>query len=389
MPQNRKKPGDGEPIDFLIERTLLRPRDVIDFLNRCFDETHELTRLSLADIRSAEIGYSEARLQGILDEWGNSYSGLKATFPLIAKLGSRFTPSQITDEDLLEHVSKMPPECDPEAGEVNEGVVNGEQMLVTNQQSAKLPEPCIGSFHDPSALVAAELAAIFIAPKFVVLSIWGNQFDTSFLEPLSQRVGVVAAVSYDALRLLPWAAFRPGDADFGDCGLRKVNFARGGTFQPNSHRKTFTVDQYHPLRPLATLGFANCGAPFFAGAKLPSKKVSSHLSRPRSSSAPSSVRHAFSQTPCSCHRCNRRQQVEGEGNSSGKNRHAAPVCRTQSMPSRQARFAAGGRPRPSRRRFGLGSKGSINFHCSSVNSFCRFFIAEAQQPNHLKRKCLT
>jgi len=60
----------------------------------------------------------------------------------------------------LEHVSKMPPECDPEAGEVKEGVVNGEQMLVTNQQSAKLPEPCIGSFHDPSALVAAELAAI-------------------------------------------------------------------------------------------------------------------------------------------------------------------------------------------------------------------------------------
>jgi len=81
----------------------------------------------------------------------------------------------------LEHVSKMPPECDPEAGEVKEGVVNGEQMLVTNQQSAKLPEPCIGSFHDPSALVAAELAAIFIAPKFVVLPIWGNQSIPRFL----------------------------------------------------------------------------------------------------------------------------------------------------------------------------------------------------------------
>ena len=112
-----------------------------------------------------------------------------------------------------------------------------------------------------------------------------------------------------------------------------------------------------PLRPLATLGFADCRAPFFAGAKLPSRKVSSHLSRPRLSSVPSSVRHAFSQTPCSCHRCNRRQQVDGEGNSSGRNRHAAPVCRTQSMPSKQARFGAGGRPRLSRRRFGWGSKG--------------------------------
>jgi hypothetical protein len=81
-------------------------------------------------------------------------------------------------------------------------------------------------------------------------------------EPLSQRVGFVAAVGYDALRLLPRTAAQPGDADFGDCGLRKLNFTRGGTFQPNSHRMTFTVDQYHPLRPLATLGFADCGAPF-------------------------------------------------------------------------------------------------------------------------------
>ena len=261
-------------------------------------------------------------------------------------------------------------------------------MLVKNQQSAKLPEPCIGSFHNPSALVAAELAAIFIAPQFVVLPIRRNQFEPSFLEALAERVGVVAAIGYDALWLLSRTAARPGDADFGNCGFRKLNFTRGGTFQPNSHRKTFTVDQYHPLRPLATLGFADCGAPFLAGAKLPSRKVSSHLSRPRSSSVPSSVRHALSQTPCSCHRCNRRQQVEGDGNSSGRNRHAAPVCKTQSMPSKQARFAAGGRPRLSRRRFALGSKGSINFHCSSANSFCRFFMAEAQQLNHLKRKCL-
>src|SRR5208283_2739906 len=282
----------------------------------------------------------------------------------------------------------MPPECNPEAGKVKEGVVNGEQMLVTNQQSAKLPEPCIGSFHNPSALVAAELAAIFIAPQFVVLPIRRNQFDSSFPEPLAQGVGVVAAIGYDALRLLPRTAARPGDTDFGDCGLRKLNFTRGGTFQPNSHRKTFTVDQYHPLRPLATLGFSDCAAPFLAGAKLPSRKVSSHLSRPRSSSVPSSVRHALSQTPCSCHRCNRRQQVEGEGNSSGRNRHAAPVCKTQSMPCKQALFAAAGRPRLSPRRFGLGSKGSISFHCSSVNNFCRFFMAEAQQLNHLKRKCL-
>ena len=136
-------------------------------------------------------------------------------------------------------------------------------MLVTNQQSAKLPEPCIGSLHNPSALVAAKLAAIFMAPQFVVLSIRRNQFDSSFLEPFAQRVGVVAAVGYDALRLLPRTAPGARNADFCDRGFRKVNFTRGGTFQPNSQRKTFTVDQYHPLRTLAPLGFAEGSAPLF------------------------------------------------------------------------------------------------------------------------------
>jgi hypothetical protein len=182
---------------------------------------------------------------------------------------------------------------------------------------------------------------------------------------------------------------RPGDADFGGCGLRKVNFTGGDTFQPNSHRKTFTVDQYHPLRPLAPLGFADCGAPFFAGAKLPSRKVSSHLSRPRSSGVPNSVRHAISQTPCSCHCCNRRQHVEGEGNSSGRNRHAAPVRKTQWMPSKQARLAPAVVLAYPAAASASEAKGSINFHCSSVISFCRFFMAQAQQLNRFKHKCLS
>jgi hypothetical protein len=100
------------------------------------------------------------------------------------------------------------------------------------------------------------------------------------------------------------------------------------------------------------------------------------------------VRQASNQTPCSCQRCNRRQQVEDEGNSSGRNRHAAPVCRIQRMPSRHARFEAGGRPRLSARRLLWGNKGSIRPHCSSVNSLCRFFMAEAQPTTCLTRKCL-
>ena len=173
----------------------------------------------------------------------------------------------------LERVSKIPPERNPEAGEVEEGAVGGEQMLMTNQQAAKLSEPRVGSLHDPAALVAPQFASIFVAPLLVVLPVRRNQFDASLLQSLDaagrnrsrdrqSRAPAFAAGGLSARR----------DADFGERGFRKRNFCRRGTFQPNSQRKTLTVDQYHPLRALATLGFTDGGAPFFAGAKLPSEK---------------------------------------------------------------------------------------------------------------------
>src|ERR1019366_5848099 len=63
---------------------------------------------------------------------------------------------------LLERVSKISPESNPKASEVEEGAVVGEEMLMTHQQAAKLPAPGIGSLHDPTALVAPQFAFVFI-----------------------------------------------------------------------------------------------------------------------------------------------------------------------------------------------------------------------------------
>lgn len=138
--------------------------------------------------------------------------------------------------------------------------------------------------------------------------------------------------------LLSRPAFRSRDTDLVERGVRKRNFRRRGTFQPFS------------------------------------------------SKAPSSVRQALSQTPLSSHCFSRRQQVDGEGYSSGRKCHAAPACNIHRMPSKQLRFGAGGRPRPSLRRFAAGNNGPINSHCLSVNSFFRFFMTEAQHRTRLRHK---
>jgi hypothetical protein len=53
-----------------------------------------------------------------------------------------------------------------------------------------------------------------------------------------------------------------------------------------SQRKTPAVDHHHPLRALAPLGLADRGAPFLAGAKLPSINDSLHLICWRSFNSP-------------------------------------------------------------------------------------------------------
>jgi len=266
--------------------------------------------------------------------------------------------------------------------------VNDKQVFVTNKDAAELAEPGVGAFDLPAPFVASQFPSVFVFPPMIVIAVRHYQIDAALSPSFPQRVRVVAAIGDHAFGLLPRATFAPRDTDFFECGVRKRNFRRRGTFKPNSQRNTFTVSQYHPLCAFTTLGFADSIAPFLAGAKLPSMKASSHRNRPLASNSPSNVRQALSHTPCSSHPFNRRQQVDGEGYSSGRKRQAAPVCSIQRIPSKKLRFGAGGRPRPSFRRFGSGNSGPINSHCSSVNTFCRFFTREAQQLNRLKCKYL-
>jgi hypothetical protein len=143
------------------------------------------------------------------------------------------------------------------------------------------------------------------------------------------------------------------------------------------NRNTLSIDHHHPFCSLAFLRLADGFAPFLAGAKLPSMKDSAHSNFPWLSSLPRKVLQILSQVPSSSHICNRRQQVTGLGNSSGKSRHLAPVFNTHKIPSRQPRLSAQGRP-PKGPPSSFGSSGLIFSHCSSVS--IGFVLAIASHP---------
>src|SRR6202166_2939970 len=140
--------------------------------------------------------------------------------------------------------------------------------------------------------------------------------------------------------------------------FRERDFPRGCRTKVVSQRNTLAVDHHHPLRPLAPLGFSDSAAPFFAEAKLPSKKDSLQSSCPRSFNSLKNVRQIFNQTPCSSQSRSRRQQVEGCGYFSGNSCKRAPLRRIHRIPSSTWRFSIHGRP-PLRCGGGLGSRGAF------------------------------
>src|ERR1700681_4078240 len=149
--------------------------------------------------------------------------------------------------------------------------------------------------------------------------------------------------------------------------FRECDFPRGCRVKGVSQRKTAAVDHHHPLRPLAPLGFSDSAAPFFAGAKLPSRNDSLHFNCWRSFNSLRNVRQMFNQTPRSSQSRSRRQHVEGCGNFSGRSCQRAPLRRIHKIPSSTCRFSIHGRP-PWRCLGGFGSKGAIFFHCASVSN---------------------
>ena len=130
---------------------------------------------------------------------------------------------------------------------------------MTHEESAELTEPGVGSFDDPAAFIPSEFSSVLVAPVACCSCDRARWVDTALCGPFAQRIGVVGAVGDYAFGLLPRTAFGSRDFDFGERGFRKRNFSRRGTFEPNSQRKTATVDQYHPLRSLAALGFTDRG----------------------------------------------------------------------------------------------------------------------------------
>ena len=229
-----------------------------------------------------------------------------------------------------------------------------------------ISKPSIGAFDFPAALVTPKSPSILKLYSFV-LPRRRHKFNASVFKFFSEGIRIISFVTHQMLGCFPELINRL----FNQRYLMWTGRGNG-----HSQRNTSAVRHNHELGALATLGFPDFWAPFFAETKVPSIKHSLQSIWPLLSSLRIKVRHIFSQTPCSSHNFNRLQQVLGLGYFSGRSFHLAPVRRIQRMPSKTKRLSFQGRPLL----FNFGSSGSTAFHCFSVKYIARLIGLSSYEP---------
>ncbi len=240
---------------------------------------------------------------------------------------------------------------------MEKSLIHSVVMFPTCDKASVVSKPGNRALDLPAAFVTPESSAVLKFLSFV-LPRWSNKLNASLLKISAKFITVICFVPNQTLRFLAQLINR----FINDLYLMWTGRGKG-----HSQRNTLAISHHHELRPLATLGFPDFRAPFFADTKVPSIKHSAQSIWPFLSSSWIKVRQSFSQIPCSSHIFNRLQQVLGLGYLSGKSFHLAPVLRIQRIPSKVSRFFFHGRPLL----FNFGSNGSISFHCFSVKYTAR------------------
>ncbi len=93
LPRTTK--GDGHPVEYVLDRTLMRPRDAIAFMNEAVRLASGHNRITWTMLHLAEKTFSEERLLALRDEWKAPYRDIDKVL-----LQFRDKPASMTKPEL-------------------------------------------------------------------------------------------------------------------------------------------------------------------------------------------------------------------------------------------------------------------------------------------------
>lgn len=97
-----KKIGKQDTIDYMIDRTLMRPRDIILFFNNCIFLAVNTPRITTNMIKQAEGEYSRKRISSLADEWRADFPNLLKFAELLKGRKPHFPLEEITEAECVD-----------------------------------------------------------------------------------------------------------------------------------------------------------------------------------------------------------------------------------------------------------------------------------------------
>jgi len=87
----------GNPMEYILDRTLLRPRDAISFFKECIRQADGKAQISWENILQAEKVYSFNRFLALRDEWKGTYPGVGLLFEAFRGSAARMSRENVAE----------------------------------------------------------------------------------------------------------------------------------------------------------------------------------------------------------------------------------------------------------------------------------------------------
>ena len=152
-------------VEYMLARTFARPRDLIRFVNLCFDKAVGENRVTWATIAAVTPKYSRERLQSVVDEWQENYVEIEKVIDGFRGIQDGFRVQELPTETLIAVITAGEQGDDPRslpgqiaALEETDRAMN--ELLVTvlyriSCLGAKLPkQKVVFSYEEPLLLMA-------------------------------------------------------------------------------------------------------------------------------------------------------------------------------------------------------------------------------------------
>lgn len=89
-----------EAIEYILDRTTLRPRDMIMFINACLERAENRAQFTASMIRESEAQYSAGRIRSLADEWAADYPLLIENLVLLRDMPANFEIASIDNSKI-------------------------------------------------------------------------------------------------------------------------------------------------------------------------------------------------------------------------------------------------------------------------------------------------